>query len=727
MRINKLTIPICLSSSLLLVSACSPAQPSLNQLNLAPEATTPKQQTSTANEKSSRFVKFNVIPPAAEFGIKQTAQANYIKLTAVNGNQVIYDSNADSTTKMVQVVNSAATFSLGAQIPTGNNWVVTVGFYSNPSSPPILELKNAFHVPLTGTVNVSMQTHLTGGIVEELHKLNSTLLNNPLDLNAYQSFVNGLTGATVNGETLSFTRLTALDPATPQALSARALAVAINLSTIANVNNAAGTGLTPANYKQTPFPVGRYATASGTFGVDQVVAINPNNGWTFFSESLAGDADLEKVYGITTTTTADGSTGFNKFSEIFAPTAAKQILSPSLVLGSSNPTGGAMSGSVYYLELEPTPTDLTTPRKARIQAIGQGNGQAQWSYTFPFTAELYPKDANQNQVIADPSKAPLLLWRDLGTNLSCHCDDEDIVYAYVLAGASSGVYAIRQERPGGAGTAGTTNGTQIWSYLTSDLIGGGAVATDGSKLYFVTNNSSAGKLLILNRSDGTLALSVNLGAGSQTSPAIGTDGTVYVMTNNGILKAFDANGTSKWNANLGNIPFKHTPIVDRQNGKDVIYMISSSGTTSKSAYMYAYGDDGTAKWTSPIQLSNNNNQVYANLLVGAEPDGKRLIYTGLSNSKLYAVRDLGTKGQIEWETSAGGNLWNGLNLRNGYLYASTVDGGDRQFIMTHAIQVSTPNLPAAAPWPKAGGNLRNSGVSYNLDPEAANLRNSSVP
>ncbi|MBT9545430.1 MAG: hypothetical protein IV090_08575 [Candidatus Sericytochromatia bacterium] len=733
MKVKNLIIPACLSASMLMAGACTPVQPALNQTDgtVASNQTTAQVQTADPNAPK-RFVRFQVEPPTAEFSLKQTAQANFIKLTAVKGNQTIFDSNADAQ-GFIQVVNPNATFSLGANIPDGNNWVVTVGFYSNKTSAPILELKNAFHVPLTGTVTVNMQTFLTGAIVEELNKLGSAFLNNALDLNAYQSFVNGLTGAVVNSGTLSFPRLTALNPPTPQALATRDLAIAINLGSIANVTNGVGAGLDPANYQKTPYPIARYSTVGGSYGIDQNISIDAFSGKAYFSEVQDGDGAAERLYAITTATTADGSTGFKKYTEEFAALNTKQIIVPNIVLGRSNPTGGATKESLFYLEQELTPGDPVVPKKGHIRAKDRSNGQEIWTYTFPFSVDNYGS--------ADSIKAPLLTWRDPGTG--CACRAEDQVFVYVSAGNSTGIYGIKQERPGGVGTAGTTNGTKMWEYILpqTDIMGGGAVARDGSKLYFVTNHSSAGKLIVINRTDGTLVQSVNLGNGSRSGPAIGTDGTVYVIVydaspGDGVsasqLKAFNPDGTAKWTVALPNIAFLNSPVVDRQNGKDVIYLISSdSSSTIKSSHLYAYIDEGTsasAKWTpANIQLNTTaSNTVFADLLIGAEPDGSRIIYTGLKNSKLYAVRDTGTKPQIEWENSAGGNLWNGLTLRNGTLYASTVDGGDRQFIMVQGMKVSTPNMPATAPWPKRNGTLSNSGNSYTADVEATNFRAGTV-
>ncbi|PIW47812.1 hypothetical protein COW20_11375 [bacterium (Candidatus Blackallbacteria) CG13_big_fil_rev_8_21_14_2_50_49_14] len=467
---------------------------------------------------------------------------------------------------------------------------------------------------------------------------------------------------------------------------------------------------------------------SGTYGADQAVALNANNGWAFFNDALDGNTASEKVYGLSASTTLDAASGLKNFTANFNPVTGHQIMSPEIVLGATNPTGNSEKASLFYLDIEQVGSSNT----GRVHALDQSNATEIWSYTFPFSINNYGS--------SDKVHAPLLLWRDQGVNPSCKCDDEDFVYTYINADSThSGIYALKQARAGGAGTAADgTTGSQVWFYNLANnsiTVSGGAVSKDGSKLYFVTNSSTASDLIILNRSDGSLVQTVSLGSGARVSPVIGTDGTVYVLstsTSNSRLKAFNPDGSVKWttDVNFGNVPFSHAPIVDRQNNKDVIYLISNKDQTTPSAqnaFIYAYWEDGTAKWTSPFRVTTSTeNKVYAGLLVGAELDGSRLLYTGLSNAKLYAIRDKGTQGQLEWETSPGGTLWNGLNLRNGLLYVSTVDGGDRQFVLMHALKVSTPNVPASAPWPKTGGNLRNSGVSHTVDPEASNLRANSV-
>lgn len=117
-----------------------------------------------------------------------------------------------------------------------------------------------------------------------------------------------------------------------------------------------------------------------------------------------------------------------------------------------------------------------------------------------------------------------------------------------------------------------------------------------------------------------------------SSPAIGSDGTIYVGSKDGKLYAIDQKGKKKWEIVL-DVGYNNLPVI----GSDgIIYVGSASGR------LYAIHSDGTEKW----KFETDGN-VYSSPAFGA--DGT--IYIGSRDKKLYAIKPNGTK---KWEFTTQG-------------------------------------------------------------------------
>ena len=111
--------------------------------------------------------------------------------------------------------------------------------------------------------------------------------------------------------------------------------------------------------------------------------------------------------------------------------------------------------------------------------------------------------------------------------------------------------------------------------------------------------------------------SYTTGGTVRSSPAIGSDGTVYVGSNDGKLYAINPNGTQKWNyptgGDVGSSP-----------------AIGSDGTLyvgSNDAKHYAINPDGSLKWSS-----TTGGNSFSSPAIGT--DGT--VYVGSGDNKLYA-------------------------------------------------------------------------------------------
>ena len=157
-----------------------------------------------------------------------------------------------------------------------------------------------------------------------------------------------------------------------------------------------------------------------------------------------------------------------------------------------------------------------------------------------------------------------------------------------------------------------------------------ALSSNGTRLYLGSND---GYLYSLNTSTGAeiwktkvsnpdYSLPVSSHASLYTSPAISTDGTIYVGSNDGYLHAINSGGTKKWSYNAG-YPLQSSPMIDSSGA---IYF--GAGTK-----MFSIGDGDTsyyAKWLAPFDTSGNINSSPALGQNGT-------LYFGSDDGKVYGI------------------------------------------------------------------------------------------
>ena len=164
----------------------------------------------------------------------------------------------------------------------------------------------------------------------------------------------------------------------------------------------------------------------------------------------------------------------------------------------------------------------------------------------------------------------------------------------------------------------------VWSYATTGNVygEGPAVGPDGT-IYF----SDEGGTFYAISPSGSLKWQHNVGKGQNASPAVTSDGTVYVIAS-GELTALDANGGTKWSATLDGTP--GGIVVDAEG---TVYAGTNTG-------IWAYSESGSQKWKSA--------EAYA----VTERGGSLAIHDGI----LYAV--LKAKGGcVALDAATGNELW----------------------------------------------------------------------
>jgi len=169
-------------------------------------------------------------------------------------------------------------------------------------------------------------------------------------------------------------------------------------------------------------------------------------------------------------------------------------------------------------------------------------------------------------------------------------------------------------------------GTPWKYYIGGTILSGCSFAPDG------TVYTSGGTSLYALNSNGTLKWQISIGASTRSTPAVGSDGVVYIGSTDDKLYAINSNGTLKWSYNTGG-DISSSPAIGTDG---TIYVGSRSG------YLYAMNANGTLKWRRTTGDAHMTSPA-----VGA--DGT--IYIG--GNALNAINPNGT---VKWTYVAGGNF-----------------------------------------------------------------------
>jgi len=185
---------------------------------------------------------------------------------------------------------------------------------------------------------------------------------------------------------------------------------------------------------------------------------------------------------------------------------------------------------------------------------------------------------------------------------------------------------------------GNTTGNFTWSYKTSNRSFESIAVGSNGTLYVGTDEGtlwkSKGRVFAIDK-EGNVKWSFNTGEISGPSITVGSDGTIYVSAggfyqDKGRLYALEPNGTLIWKKKLGRLA-ESAPAI----GKDgTIYVGSLDG------YFYAIDQQGNIKWKYETE-----NGVESSPAIGE--DGTIYFGTGLimQNGCFYAMRPDGT---LKW-------------------------------------------------------------------------------
>ncbi len=262
-----------------------------------------------------------------------------------------------------------------------------------------------------------------------------------------------------------------------------------------------------------------------------------------------------------------------------------------------------------------------------------------------------------------------------------------------------------------------TPGTQKWAFTSGDEVWSSpAIASDGT-IYVGSKDS---KLYAINP-DGTQKWAFLTGSNILSSPVIASDSIIYVGSEDDKLYAINLDGTQKW-AFLTGSNVLSSPAV------------AADGTIYVGSYdnnFYAINPDGSQKWAFTTGDRVNSSPAIASdgmIYVGSQdtklyainPDGTQkwafttgdfvnsspaiasdeTIYVGSLDTKLYAIN---SDGMQKWAFTTGNWVYSSLAIAtDGTIYAGSWDK------KLYAIYDNNAGL-AQSPWPKFHQNNQNTG------------------
>jgi len=200
------------------------------------------------------------------------------------------------------------------------------------------------------------------------------------------------------------------------------------------------------------------------------------------------------------------------------------------------------------------------------------------------------------------------------------------------------------------------DGTLKWRYQTgSGIISSPAIGSDGT-IYVGSLDSY---LYSLNP-EGTLKWRYQTGSGIGSSPAISSNGTIYVGSDDHYLYALNPDGTLKWRYQTG-------------SGIGSSPAISSDGTIyvgSDDYYLYALNPDGTLKWRYQTGVNINSSPAIGSdgtIYVGSHDH----YIEGLDDRYLYALNPNGT---LKWKFRTGDRIFSSPAISSdGTIYVGSWD------------------------------------------------------
>ena len=239
------------------------------------------------------------------------------------------------------------------------------------------------------------------------------------------------------------------------------------------------------------------------------------------------------------------------------------------------------------------------------------------------------------------------------------------------------------------------DGTRRWPAIAlNDALldtSAAALSPDGT-LYLGTGpnglQANSAKLIAFNSVTGAKKWEVVVGTGvnANNAVALGSDGTIYVHSDEGRLFAFTDGGTTvmqKWSAAVPGNSYASASIA----ADGTIYLgCDDTSVTNPVHRLFAFNPDGTTKWTFPV-----DNPVYTSAAID---DAGNIYFGTLTSGRLYSVTPAGLQRWIYRGATLGTSSSPAFSPDGGTVYFAGYDG------LLHAVDTET----GAARWTFRLGN-----------------------
>ena len=615
-----------------------------------------------------------------------SCKPRYVRLSiqgSQNISEPLYAINADDN-GFVEIDPETTLQELSANVPEGNNWAAFASLHMNddPESPPMARIGGVFHnpPPTEEQIELSKRALQTAEIVNAMHDLGDDRLFSALDLQRYQAMTDALLGVEQNPDgTYTLGRVP-----NGEILNAETLARLLENGGLNPDDPESASQLPVEQLLPKPQVKASVRLQAFTAGLSKLVMNSQSKG--IFAYDIL--QSRRRMYGFQ----APG------LESILTPYDLGNLRNVYLSLGQANPTGSQTVPVTYTYSSEGLDRMV-------LRAREQTSNGVMWSYNFEDTPAL-----NSDYV---PT-----VWRDT-QNTPDPSDDTDHVYVTLNADRFNhpdqrGVYAIEE-------------GQKLWHVkIDKDFNTAGALNATGDRLYVISrsNPSTPSRLYAIDTSEGVANAAdrllwnislrgVNATSGGETfttsTPVMGKNGDIYLTTFRlppnfklgdslpGILHCISPAGEVRWEFPLASSS-SFTPVVDHREGQDLIYVITDRGR------LVAVDGAGQQRWGTVLPGTAGEGPVDAPI-IGEDLDGGRTLYQAMGNGLIYAIKDRDTRGEMLWAQAPQAKVSRGMVLKDGFLYAPTLDGGEGQTVQIKGIQVHSMGLASTAPWPITGGNL----------------------
>lgn len=456
--------------------------------------------------------------------------------------------------------------------------------------------------------------------------------------------------------------------------------------------------------------------------------------WTFGDEAESTSDkqnptfvyDVAGSYAVTLTVTDsyDLQSSVTKNITVYDPAAAVSM-EWSALLGGNVQAGSSAAlspdGSTVYMMRSLSGSDV-----AALVAYDAASGSQKWMVDLSVAMQGASPTAQAKDIFSSPAVDDngnvYMIVRDLQSEADRNLytisvsADGSLRWAVPVATPSSNLYATTPaiaadgsifiaHRDGKVGSL-TPDGeyTEYPSTGLSNITSGVAISRSG--MVYVTGGNSLGLFGYNPSTDVSWTYNTNFGGASSaligalksTTVAIGTDGTVYSVsdaTSGGIIFAVDGvTGAEKWAyTTVGAIPDGGVAL-----GADGTVYASGGEylASTPSAGIYAINPDGTLKWHYPSTAAVQTSPIVDSRGYIHFVDAEATYYVLTAEGELFSSLSLGDACASSPVMDANGNLYVAVNANGQFQVVCASSKGD--------------SYATDSPWPMRGGNPQRTGL-----------------